>query len=139
VRPMRAALVAIALIASACGSDVHDGADVDLAVVDLGSPDFAVSDCPKGTSMGAPGGGGACAQPDELCGYNESYCHCNVQSHTWYCCWDGVRQRCPAQPPSGPDCCQAYDAQCAYACTGGVATVCRCTDDRWQCTTMPCD
>jgi hypothetical protein len=144
MRLIRSALLAIALAAAACGSDVRDSDDLgaaDLAVGDLASFDLVVTDCPPATSMGGPeGAGGTCAQPDEYCYYFESYCHCNVQSHSWYCCSDGQRRLCPVQPPSGPDCCQAYFAsQCSYACTAGVTTLCNCTDDAWHCTTMPCD
>jgi len=140
---MRPTLLALALAAVACGSDVGDGSDggaLDLGVADLAAPDLVVTDCPPGTSMGGPEGvGGTCAQPDEYCYYFESYCHCNVQSHSWYCCWDGVPERCPPAPPSGYDCCRAYPTLCDYGCVGGVATSCTCADDRWQCSTVPCD
>lgn len=137
---MRLTLIALALL-SACGSDFGASADLavsDLSVGDLAAADLA-SDCPA-VAPGAVGNFGPCTRPDAYCGFFEESCHCNVQSQSWYCCWTGQRQLCPATPPSGPDCCVTYvPDQCSYACTGGVATVCNCTDDAWHCTTMPCD
>ncbi len=135
-RGMRMAIVALVLALAGCGSDAVAGD----GGADLSVPTGAdLSDCPAYNPSSGAGAGGACTTPDRYCNYFEAYCHCNVGSHTWYCCDDGVRQPCPQTPPSGPDCCRAFDAQCSYACVGGVATVCSCTDDAWHCTTMACD
>ena len=133
---MRLVIVALVLAGCGCGSDavVGDGG-ADLSVP-LGAD---LSDCPNFNPSSGAGGGGACSTPDQYCNYFEAYCHCNVGSHTWYCCDDGVRRLCPTTPPSGPDCCRAFDPQCSYACVGGMATVCSCTDDAWHCTTQACD
>ena len=117
--------VLVALLVG-CGSD------------DDGAPDM--SECPDYNTSSGAGSGGACTNVGEYCGYFEAYCHCNGATHTWYCCTAGVPLPCPTQPPSGNDCCRAYQPlQCSYACSGGRATYCTCSDDRWQCSTVPCD
>jgi hypothetical protein len=119
-------------------SGPDSSAAADLSVADSSAaPDL--SDCPSYNPSSGAGAGGSCSRPDAYCSYFEAYCHCNLATSTWYCCDDGVRQQCPSAPPSGPDCCRAYPASCSYACVGGVATVCSCSDDRWQCSTEPCD
>lgn len=125
---MRLALVALLVVG--CNSSDHSDGGI---VPDLG-------ECPNYNTSSGAGAGGACNNPDDYCLYFEAYCHCNVATRTWYCCTSGVPVACPAQPPSGPDCCRAYQQQpCRYACAGGMATVCSCSDDRWQCSTVPCD
>ena len=125
--------LALALAVVGCSPVDHSAADLSAA------PDQSVSDCPSYNPSSGAGAGGTCSRPDAYCLYFEAYCHCNLSTSTWYCCDDGVRQQCPGAPPSGPGCCRAYPASCSYACVGGVATVCSCSDDRWLCSTVPCD
>ena len=131
---MRTSLLAITIVLAGCSTTNHSGDDMN------GAADIAVSDCPDYNPSSGAGAGGSCAKPDEICLYFEAYCHCNLQSHTWYCCDNGAPQQCPSLPPSGTDCCRAYNKMpCTYGCVGGVATSCTCSDDRWSCTTSACD
>lgn len=133
---MRHALLALALAVAACGSDagssVDLGADLSAPIPDISIRRPDLGPCP-------PPGDGACNSGDYCYGF-ENYCFCTVASHTLRCCEDdGQVLPCPATPPPDNDCCFVYHPVCSYACSGGVATMCKCTQDGWQCTTMPCD
>jgi hypothetical protein len=130
---MKRLSLVLALVAVACSAADEGPADLSATA------DLPVSDCPSFNPSSGAGAGGSCARPDAYCLYFEAYCHCNLSTSTWYCCGDGAPQQCPSAPPSGPDCCRAYPSSCSYACVGGVATVCSCSDDRWQCAEMSCD
>ncbi len=133
---MRHALLALVLAVAACGSDagssVDLGRDLSAPIADLATPRQDLTNCPPNAS--------ACSVPDATCYGFETYCHCGVASHKWYCCDATGSRPCPTTLPSGPDCCADFaQPLCSYACVGGVATMCSCTDDAWHCTTMPCD
>ena len=132
---MRAALVVLALLVAACGSDNESSVDLGR---DLSVPIHDLAMRP-GSDLHCPPPGSACSFPSPDCNGFEVACHCR-SSNQWVCCDDSGPAPCPQAPPAEHTCCDAYPPLgCSYACTGGVATACTCTADGWHCTTTSCD